>query len=146
MSPRRIVAPAAFAARVAVNACSSDSTAHGPAMIVNESRPTGVVPTFTVVVSGCRSRATILYGLPTWITWSTPGICLNGIVWNRPVSPDQPDDRVDRPTRDECLTPRGAHLLRDGLDVRVRRVLFHHDDHVAPRLSWHIPGPRGTQG
>ena len=37
-------------------------------MIVNESRPTGVVPTFTVVASGCRSRATILYGLPTWIT------------------------------------------------------------------------------
>ena len=68
MSPRRIVAPAALAARVALNACSSDSTAHGPAMIVNESRPTGVVPTFTVVVSGCRSRATILYGLPTWIT------------------------------------------------------------------------------
>ncbi len=90
MSPRRIVAPAAFAARVAENACSSDSTAHGPAMIVNESRPTGVVPTFTVVVSGCRSSATILYGLPTWITWSTPGICLNGIVWNRAVSPTSP--------------------------------------------------------
>ena len=59
-SPRRIVAPAAFAACVLISACSSDSTAHGPAMIVKESRPTGVVPTFTVVVSGCRSRATIL--------------------------------------------------------------------------------------
>ena len=60
MSPRRIVAPAAFAACVAIIAWSSDSTAHGPAMIVNAPRPTGVSPTCTVVASGCRSRATIL--------------------------------------------------------------------------------------
>jgi hypothetical protein len=55
-----MVAPAAFAAFVEMSACSSLSTAHGPAMMVKLPRPTGVAPTFTVVGTGCRSAATIL--------------------------------------------------------------------------------------
>ena len=67
-SPRITAAPASFAARAAVIVCSSFSTAHGPAISVNASRPIGTVPILTTVVSGCRSRETILYGLPIWIT------------------------------------------------------------------------------
>jgi hypothetical protein len=67
-SPRITVAPASFAARTADIVCSSFSTAHGPAISVNESRPIGTVPILTTVVSGWRSRDTILYGLPIWIT------------------------------------------------------------------------------
>jgi hypothetical protein len=60
--------PASFAARIARIVCSGFSTAQGPAISVKVSRPTGTVPTLTTVVSGCRSRETILYGLPIWIT------------------------------------------------------------------------------
>ena len=56
---------------------------------------------------------------------------------------DQPDHRVDGPTRDEGLAARGAHLLADGLDLRVGRVLLHHDDHVV--LPSPGPGHPGTQ-
>jgi hypothetical protein len=43
---------------------------------------------------------------------------------------DEPDDRVDGAARDERLTTRPAHALGDGFDVRLRRVLLHHDDHL----------------
>ena len=62
--PRRIVAPAAFAMCAASSVCCGDSTAHGPAISVNVSGPTGTAssprPTHTVERSGWCWRLTSL--------------------------------------------------------------------------------------
>ncbi len=59
-----MVAPADLAIRAASRVCSADSTAHGPAMKVNESGPIGTWlptgPTQTVDRSGWGWRLTSL--------------------------------------------------------------------------------------
>ena len=89
-SPRRMCAPAAFAARADAIACSSVSIAQGPAMTTNESRPTMTSPTWISVASGRDSRATSLYGLPMRMTLSTPDMPGIGSAMKRSVSPTRP--------------------------------------------------------
>ena len=77
------------------------------------------------------------------ITWSTPRICFQSIAWKRSVSPTRPDDRVHRPPGDERLAPDPTDALGDGLDVPLRCVLPHHDDH---RLLLGSPSARRARG
>ena len=60
--PRSSVAPARRACSAAASVCSADSTAHGPAISVNVSGPTGTPPTEIVLVRTWFSRLTSLYG------------------------------------------------------------------------------------
>ena len=58
---------------------------------------------------------------------------------------DEADHRVHGAARDERLATGVPHLLADDLDVRVRRVLLHDDDHLSTSLRlarWTAPGTR----
>ena len=152
--PRRIVAPAAFTASAVSKSCSRDSTAHGPAIRVNEPSPIATSPTRTMVSSGWNSREASLKGRLVRVTDSTAGQDAEPVRQPLQARPALAEDGDDDPLAAPVLVGRQA-LLEDHAPHRVQLLLGrpdrHDDEHLAlpsvpPSASPDLPALPGCPG
>ena len=146
--PRSAVAPAARTARAAATICSSDSTEHGPAMIDDRPLPPNETPgaIVTMVFSLAPFARHLLVRLADVNDFGDAGQRLDARAVDAAVVADEPDRRA----RLARHRPRGvAHLfdrLHDAVDLLLRRVVLHDDQHYSSSMSKYHPSRASVTG